>query len=555
MTGPSISIIVRTLNEERYLSYLLEAIKAQHSDYRHEIIIVDSGSQDETLAIAKNFQCRILHIDKKDFSFGRSLNIGCDAAVGRYLVIISGHCVPCHGKWLQNLVSPLEQGIVEYSYGRQIGGEQTNWAEHMIFEKYFPSHSQIPQQGYYCNNANSALLTKEWKHYRFNETLTGLEDIELAKRMTQDGKRVGYVADACVFHYHHETFFQIRTRFEREAIALRTISPEISLRKRDALRYFTQGIAADMRAFNDRFSRVDINIIRQVIRYRLNQYMGALKGYKMHKEISAKMRESYYYPARAHKLKPFQPKLMTSSEISMSTPSNPRIIALLPMKRHSARIPNKNFRDFNGKPLFAWILDTLLSIKEISLVIINTDACDILEKHGLLGNDRVLLRNRPSHLCGDFVSMNRIIEDDLQNSEADIYLMTHTTNPLLSSSTIRKAIDIFLAKKSLGICDSLFTANRIQTRFYKKTGEPINHDPNNLVRTQDLEPWFEENSNLYLFTKDSFKASNARIGLKPEIFVNPKGETIDIDEPDDWNIALSLATLLVASMNKQPFAK
>lgn len=133
--------------------------------------------------------------------------------------------------------------------------------------------------------------------------------------------------------------------------------------------------------------------------------------------------------------------------------------------------------------------------------------------------------------------------------------MTHTTNPLLSASTIKKAIAIFLSKRNLGACDSLFTANRIQTRYYKKDGQPINHDPNNLVRTQDLEPWFEENSNLYVFSKDSFKASKARIGLKPEIFVNPKIETIDIDEPDDWNIALSLATLLDTSINHETSTK
>jgi rhamnosyltransferase len=556
MKNPSASIIIRTLNEARYLQHLLEAIKAQHSDYTHEIIIVDSGSQDDTLAIAQDYRCRILHIEKKDFSFGRSLNIGCDAALGNYLVIISGHCVPCHGKWLQNLVSPLEQGVVEYSYGRQIGGKETNWAEHMIFEKYFPAYSQIPQHGYYCNNANSALLVKEWKRFSFNESLTGLEDIELAKRMTKEGKRIGYVAEASVFHYHHESFHQVRTRFEREAIALRSISPEISLRRRDAMRYLTQGIAEDIRAFKHKFNRIDIYIARQTIGYRLNQYLGALRGYKMHKEISAKMREGYYYPVQSNNLKPLQTKLLTSNEISMeTTQASPRIIALLPMKRHSARVPNKNFRDFNGKPLFAWILDTLLSVDEISLVIINTDACDILKQHGLQDNDRILLRNRPSHLCGDFVSMNKIIEDDLNNSDADIYLMTHTTNPLLSASTIKKAIAIFLSKRNLGACDSLFTANRIQTRYYKKDGQPINHDPNNLVRTQDLEPWFEENSNLYVFSKDSFKASKARIGLKPEIFVNPKIETIDIDEPDDWNIALSLATLLDTSINHETSTK
>ena len=545
-----VSIVIRTLNEARYLGMLLEAIDAQQSDFSSEIIIVDSGSRDETLAIANRFACRIMHIKKTEFSFGRSLNIGCEAAAGKYLVMISGHCVPCHEKWLQNLVSPLVEGVAEYTYGRQLGGIHTNWAEHMIFEKYFPAISHIPQRGIYCNNANSAITTKEWKQYGFNETITGLEDIELAKRMTQDNKRIGYVADAAVFHYHHERYDQVRTRFEREAIALRYISPEITLRRRDAIRYFTQGVATDILTFQRRNNMIDLKTINQAIKYRYNQFLGALRGYKMHKKINAEMRESYYFPATASTIRPFQAKTITTTKTIMaSTSSNLRIIALLPMKRHSARIPNKNFRDFNGKPLFFWILETLLSVDEINHVIINTDASDILEGHGLYGNERVIVRDRPEPLRGDFVSMNRIIEDDLNNSEADLYLMTHTTNPLLSASTIRKAISVFLTKHQQGECDSLFTANRIQTRFYRKDGEPINHDPENLVRTQDLEPWFEENSNLYVFTKDSFGKTNARIGTKPEIIVNPKSETIDIDEPDDWNIALSLASLITQQSN------
>lgn len=211
-----------------------------------------------------------------------------------------------------------------------------------------------------------------------------------------------------------------------------------------------------------------------------------------------------------------------------------RIVALLPMKAHSERVKNKNFRMFNGKPLFRWILDSLLSIELIDQVVINTDARAILAANGLTDSDRVLIRDRLPEICGDFISMNLILADDLAHVPADIYLMTHTTNPLLSGETIRAAVARFQAARSE--FDSLFTVNKFQARFYRADGSPVNHDPNNLVRTQDLEPWYEENSNLYVFTLDSFEKTNARIGAKPMMFETPRMESFDIDTPVDWTI-------------------
>lgn len=211
-----------------------------------------------------------------------------------------------------------------------------------------------------------------------------------------------------------------------------------------------------------------------------------------------------------------------------------RIVALLPMKAHSERVKGKNFRLFNGKPLFRWVLDSLLGNESIDQVVINTDARAILAENGLADSDRVLIRDRRPEICGDFVSMNRILADDLAHVPADIYLMTHTTNPLLGGETIRAALARFVAGRDE--FDSLFTVNRFQTRFYRADGSPVNHDPNNLVRTQDLEPWYEENSNLYIFTRESFLKTNARIGEKPMMFETPRMESFDIDTPVDWTI-------------------
>ena len=220
---------------------------------------------------------------------------------------------------------------------------------------------------------------------------------------------------------------------------------------------------------------------------------------------------------------------------------NPKLVALLPMKAHSARVKGKNFRHFAGKPLFRWILDSLLAIPEIERVVINTDARGILAENGLADTDRILIRDRKPEICGDFVSMNKVLADDIENVPADLYLMTHTTNPVLSSLTIARSLLAFEKGRASGQADSLFTVNKFQTRFYRTDGSAVNHDPDNLIRTQDLEPWFEENSNLYLFSADSFRSTNARIGKHPVMFETPRAESADIDDQEGWNIAEMIA--------------
>ncbi len=225
---------------------------------------------------------------------------------------------------------------------------------------------------------------------------------------------------------------------------------------------------------------------------------------------------------------------------------NERVTALLPMKAHSARVTSKNFREIAGKPLFRWILDTMCSTMEIDRVVINTDARSILADHGLRDGDyngKVIIRDRKEEICGDFVSMNLVLADDIDNVESDHYLMTHTTNPLLSSLTIREIFEAYLAAKE---ADSLFTVNRHQTRFYTPDGAAINHDPQNLIRTQDLPPYLEENSVAYVFTAESFAKTKARIGEHPILFETPRLESVDIDEQSDWFMAESLLLRVAA---------
>lgn len=231
------------------------------------------------------------------------------------------------------------------------------------------------------------------------------------------------------------------------------------------------------------------------------------------------------------------------------TVGSKRLTALLPMKAHSARVTSKNFRNIAGKPLFRWILDALAATPEIDRVVINTDARAILADNGLNDGDydgRVMIRDRKEEICGDFVSMNLVLADDIAEVASDYYLMTHTTNPLLQIATIRKMIALYSEAEAAGKADSLFTVNRFQTRFYTPEGAPINHDPANLIRTQDLPPYLEENSVCYLFTGASFAKTEARIGEKPILFETPRLESVDIDEKSDWFIAESLLMRLAA---------
>ena len=213
------------------------------------------------------------------------------------------------------------------------------------------------------------------------------------------------------------------------------------------------------------------------------------------------------------------------------------LVALLPMKANSERVKGKNFRYFCGKPLYRWVLDTLLNCERIDLIVINTDAKGILLKNSFPVSNRILIRNRPKVLFSDFVSINKIIENDLQNINAKTFLMTHITNPFLSLETIKNALLVFDNAKSKQSNDSLFYVNSFQTRFYRKDGKPVNYDPSNLIRTQDIETWYEENSNLYLFSKENFQKSNNRIGYSSVLFETLKYESFDIDTEEDWKYA------------------
>lgn len=212
-----------------------------------------------------------------------------------------------------------------------------------------------------------------------------------------------------------------------------------------------------------------------------------------------------------------------------------KIIALLPMKGHSERVPNKNMRSFNGKPLYHCVSEVLEASAHVASFVINTDS-ELIAEDAVKNFSKVRIVNRPLELRGDFVPMNDIIGYDLSVSEGNHFLQTHSTNPLLTVETLDKSIEEYFS--GLGSHDSLFSVTRLQTRLYWQSGAPVNHNPLELLRTQDLPPVFEENSNLYIFSKSAFSASNnKRIGLTPKMFEMNKLEAVDIDEEEDFRLA------------------
>jgi len=210
-----------------------------------------------------------------------------------------------------------------------------------------------------------------------------------------------------------------------------------------------------------------------------------------------------------------------------------KMVALVPMRHHSQRVPGKNYRPLAGKPLFQHILETLLAVPEIAEVVVDTDSepvMDGLRKHF----PQVKVINRPEHLRADDVPMNQVLIHDTDQAPADFYLQTHSTNPLLKPETVARAINLFL--DNYPNHDSLFSVTRWQTRLYDKDGKAINHNPKELIQTQDLPPVYEENSCIYIFTRANLIAKQHRISDHPMLFEIDAAEAWDIDEELDFEI-------------------
>ena len=220
----------------------------------------------------------------------------------------------------------------------------------------------------------------------------------------------------------------------------------------------------------------------------------------------------------------------------MSKIKIPNVKALIFMKGNSERVPNKNMRDFFGKPLYHWIINNLLLSQYISEIIINTDSEEIADN--ARENFKVTIHKRPKYLLDiDSNEANQIIEYDIQNTKGEFFIQSHSTNPLLSNKTIDKAIEVFFRVKN----QSLFSVTEVFKRYYNFENEPINHDPMSLVKTQNMKPVYEENSCIYIFSRKSFNENKNRIDRNPYLFKIKELEAVDIDYPLDFEFAEFIA--------------
>lgn len=290
---PVISVVIRCCNEEKYIGRLLSGIQKQ-SRRDVEVIVVDSGSTDATVAIASRYPVKLVSIRPEDFSFGYSLNRGCAVATGEFLVFASAHVYPVYEDWLERLLEPFSDSAVALTYGKQRGNEITRYSEHQIFAKWFADASDPSQAHPFCNNANAAIRRSLWEQSPYDEALTGLEDLAWAKQALGAGHRIAYVAEAEVIHVHEETPRKIFNRYRREAIALKAIFPDERLSAIDALRLFIGNLASDYyHAWRD---RVLVRNLSSIPLFRFMQFFGSHSGFRQKGPVSGPLKQVFYYP-------------------------------------------------------------------------------------------------------------------------------------------------------------------------------------------------------------------------------------------------------------------
>ena len=293
------SIVIRAYNEERYIGRLLEGIRHQTLN-DVEILLVDSGSTDSTIAMAESFGTRIVHIPPEEFTFGRSLNFGIQASSRELIVIASAHVYPVYPDWLESLLRPFENEKVALAYGKQRGPEYAKFSEQQIFHQWFPDVSKPIQETAFCNNANAAIRKSVWEKNPYDETLTGLEDLAWAKWAKERGYDIAYIAEAEVVHVHNETPRGVFNRYRREAMAFKQIYPESHFNVYDFIRLTTMNILSDL--WHAARDRVLWKNLASIFWFRFMQFHGTRMGYQESSLLTPQLRETFYY-ARERKLK------------------------------------------------------------------------------------------------------------------------------------------------------------------------------------------------------------------------------------------------------------
>ncbi|RCR68807.1 glycosyltransferase family 2 protein [Larkinella punicea] len=288
------SIIIRAFNEEAHIGKLLNGIRHQETVADLEVILVDSGSKDQTVRIAESYGAKIVRIRPEEFSFGRALNIGCQHASGDILLFASAHVYPVYTNWIDQMLKPFQDQKVALTYGRQIGNQLSKYSEQQLFAKWFPAVSNYNQQIPFCNNANTAIRRSLWEELPYDETLTGLEDLHWASEILQRGYRIAYDADATIVHVHEETPRKIFNRYYREAIAFKRLKPMAQFGFWDFAYLSVSNLISDYVTAAQ--ERVFWQHITEIPVFRVLQFWGTYQGYRFVGTLDRTLRERFYYP-------------------------------------------------------------------------------------------------------------------------------------------------------------------------------------------------------------------------------------------------------------------
>lgn len=292
-----VSIVIRAHNEDRHIGRLMDGISRQELPCGDEVevILVDSGSSDSTVAIAESMGARVVHIPKERFSFGRALNFGCSVASGEILLFASAHIYPVYSDWIENMLYHFKNPEVGIVYGRQIGNESTQYSEHQIFDQWFPAVSCLDQQTPFCNNANCAIRKHLWEENNYDELLTGLEDLAWAKIVKEKGLKIVYNADASIVHVHEESWIKIKRRYQREAIAMKAIFPDVHFSFFEFVHLLIVSTTSDILKATK--SGVIFKKIFSICSFRFMQYYGTYLGHRQRGSISWELKNRFYYPS------------------------------------------------------------------------------------------------------------------------------------------------------------------------------------------------------------------------------------------------------------------
>ncbi len=293
MAERQLSIVIRAYNEERHIGRLLDGIQQQTLG-ETEIILVDSGSSDATVEIARRYPVDVVHIQPEEFTFGRSLNRGMAAAHGEFVAIASAHVYPVYPDWLERLLAPFADPRVALAYGKQRGDASTKFSEQQVFARWYPEVSNLRQTHPFCNNANAAIRRSLWEAHPYDESLSGLEDLDWAHWAVQQGHELAYVAEAEVVHVHEETPRGVYNRYRREAMAFKRIFPHERFGLRDALRLSLSNIASD--AWHATRQGVLWGSLGSIFWFRVMQFWGTYQGYRQSGPLTWQLRQTFYYP-------------------------------------------------------------------------------------------------------------------------------------------------------------------------------------------------------------------------------------------------------------------